>query len=781
MAKRWSHLLILAMLVFVSVAGATHELDMDDQDLDHLMMTWSSTSRTTVASKQDTQSSATQNTTQTTSIKSVYLYIDEKHKALNKEYSACGEGCNELIEWVRDMVPEGTAQVALDWLKYGLTNPILIMGRGVTMLLMWFLVRVVWARVMRILRWIKSMCCSSSSAQGISRRGAKGKSVRFACPISSDQQSGVVRTHALVRIFVTPETHNTFGYIGVYMHTDNETGNTTICHYPFTRPEHVELAKSRLQFQSTQVKCRPLQRSNQPANQMILFNVQKRAPVKLWSAPGGAAAPGNRITIDKMEFSERDCIYSTTGRRRDVPVIDVYGVIHPSMRAFLCNSEPLTMYHQAGGIVPAPSKGSTATKVIACADDVCSVKQLAPGTEAIQWTQHDLDDIKQNTERLVKILKAKEEEMKQLKIKANSGEIGDADAWDRLVTTCSQFSSLISQIDPGANSSVFCWTKRFFGFLSFATQLHTDGPAKALIPPPTFDLEQLSRNTNIEYGEPMDYAELCKVARPGDMIAVHGVHAMSRIICNLQGKIKDGERYLSHVILLVDTTVFWMPGMIPGELYGIEACTGGGMIDDSYDVLPDVFLISRSGVQVRSLRGLLSESAKQHSLYLWCPLNAENRAKFDAGVGIHRDNLDVPCKLVSNLPKYLNKPYTLTPANFFVGASNSKMNGSVAADAVRDMITSHAMRYQSPMGSEYFCSELVGDLYIDTGILQPKRKIPHGANLGDLVTADEMAEHFFVGRQLFPLDYFLCHSKIPYLFDPVHVIHPTQTSTAVSQ
>lgn len=767
MSPSKSTLLLAVLILFASSTLAAHDLEFEDLDLDVVMGGFaSSTRQTTTTSKEAT------NVTTESFIKVWIVYLDKKHQEWNAQFQPCGAECQSLLLWIKEWRPEGAWQTGLDWAMYGLANPILVLGRVIVAIIGWFWTKVVLVRVYRILGWITQKCFGTKQQPTQACKKKTGKSVSFASPLVTENDTRAIKEHSLVRIFCTPEYGEKVGYIGVYMYTCRETGETRICQVPFVEKEHIELAKSRVYHQSTQIKCRPMQlNQGQPRNQIHLYDIKKNQPAQVWA---GRDASGKKITIDKMNLSVSRCIYSSSNGGRDVPVIDIYGTIYPSMRAFLCNSDPLTLDDlkllQPQSHTDGPQ--SRVIKAVACSENVCAVTPLDATKRPLDWAaSHDPSEVKQRTARLQHILKAKERELR------NSGFAEEQQSWNGLVDACSQYASLYAQIDPAESSSVFCWAKRFFGVMAFAAEfsLFGGGDKKSVSKAPNFDLEQLSKNTHITYGEPLEYEELLKVAKPGDMIAVHGIHAMSRIICKIQSNIKDGAEYLSHLMMVVDTSVFIMPGMVPGELYVIEACTGGGMIDDTYDVLPDVYGISKSGVQIRSLRGSLSESAKQDSLYLLCPLKESYRATFDAHVSVNRTHYDQPCKMVSNMGKYLNKRYTLTPANFFIGSSNTNIDGTNVGDTLRDILTGYALRNQSPIGSEYFCSELVGDLYIDMGILKPKKHIPHGANLSDHVTAEEIETDFFVGRQLFPLDFFLVHSKIPYLFDPLRVILPTQT------
>jgi hypothetical protein len=294
------------------------------------------------------------------------------------------------------------------------------------------------------------------------------------------------------------------------------------------------------------------------------------------------------------------------------------------------------------------------------------------------------------------------------------------------------------------------------------------------MPSSTFNLEEVTKGTHIVWGEPITYEEFCKIARVGDMIAIRGSHQLSRLICQIQGLMREGHSLFSHEGILVNTTVFYMPGMIAGEWYLLESAVGGEALGEQYDSMPDVMGLARSGVQVRSMRGLLSNSLAQHTLMFLCPLSPVYRKMWDDCVGVKPRSQNKPCRLIEFMPIILNKRYTLTISNFLVGAANQHVNGKESA---RKRVTRTFLKSQTKLGQEFFCSELCAAVYQHVGLLPqpPGGFMPWGEDIANLPwDENQLANQFCYARQVYPVDFFLDNGRLPYLFGDIRFILPSE-------
>lgn len=315
------------------------------------------------------------------------------------------------------------------------------------------------------------------------------------------------------------------------------------------------------------------------------------------------------------------------------------------------------------------------------------------------------------------------------------------------------------------------------GLKSILAQETTEGDSSdedQEMPSSTFNLEEVTKGTHIVWGEPITYEEFCETAQVGDMIAIRGSHQLSRLICQIQGLMREGHSLFSHEGILVNTTVFYMPGMIAGEWYLLESAVGGEALGEQYDSMPDVMGLARSGVQVRSMRGLLSNSLAQHTLMFLCPLSPVYRKMWDDCVGVKPRSQKKSCRLIEFMPIIINKRYTLTISNFLVGAANQHVNGKESA---RKRVTRASLKSQTKLGQEFFCSELCAAIYQHVGLLPPPPGgvIPWGEDIANLPwDENQLANQFCYARQVYPVDFFLDNGRLPYLFGDIRFILPSE-------
>lgn len=327
------------------------------------------------------------------------------------------------------------------------------------------------------------------------------------------------------------------------------------------------------------------------------------------------------------------------------------------------------------------------------------------------------------------------------------------------------------------------------------------------------NLNQFTSNTDIQFGAPFTYGEFLKNAKAGDMIAVHGFAALSNVICTIQSKLRGGSKFLSHVGILVDTTIIRSPGMIDGEMYLLESSAGGGVIGDLHDCVPNIFGLAKSGVQIRSMKLLLTQAIRQRCIYIHCPLKSEYRNILNQNTGTDRLNNNQHCIFSNAIPRYINRPYTLTAANFLLGVESAcadfynssgsgltsnvpicRLNATKNVSKLKGFLSAYGKTQSTPFGSEFFCSELVASVYVELGILH----IRGNCNIVDIwgldmdhelvdtlkrhndadqdESSDVIRQRIISPRHIYPIDFFSKSSRIymPYLFDKLHVIHPIE-------
>ena len=461
------------------------------------------------------------------------------------------------------------------------------------------------------------------------------------------------------------------------------------------------------------------------------------------------------------------------------PIVDVMGNIYYSYGSFVCESHPL---------IESSTFDGTAKDVVAHASEAPTHKVWNYDSLQFQCALVELDpslaqDMTHGVHNdIVETFRKRNQAMIGYLNEITSGTALSSDDRINMLQNVIRYAFdeqdvalLKNQLNP-AERNGFGIIKKFVSAMSKFVSTEPKGDSGAGDGDVVLEMKALAEGTKIEWAGSIDYESLRKVAKVGDMIAVHGRATASNIICTLQSKMRGGSKFISHVLVVVDTTVFWMPGMVDGELYCIESAAGGGVLGDNIDSTPDIFGCARSGVQVRSLRSLLVDNAAHHhALYMWCPLNAAARSIMNQGVGIHRLDQHSPCRLVSNMKQYLNRRYTLTPANFLLGSRRDLVGvggSNMMQKAFKSSLTSYAMHNQTPLGYEYFCSELVATVYCHVGLYKSLLNLEthQGRTLSELLPQDVLSQVLCVPRQVYPIDFFHETPSTPYLFEPIWVI-----------
>lgn len=477
-------------------------------------------------------------------------------------------------------------------------------------------------------------------------------------------------------------------------------------------------------------------------------------------------------------------------RINSVPCLDIYGKVHDSYNQYICS---VVHDNVAVKSFKRGNKKPQNLEAFLCDDEgVCSITKVDGSDNSKRIIQHgdnflSSDDIINNTERFKEI-------MKKTKIDGNGGS---ANVVEEIVAQCidnkKALLSLMNQISPDDNFVVKNAKKLLTIFSSLSSWVSPSSDLKNPLQNKSIvlELKEYAKGTNMKFGKPIDYDDLKRIAKPGDMIAAHGFQALSSIICSIQSKVRKCMPFGSHVGFLVDTTVLYADGMEEGEMYLMESSAGGAIMGDTNDAVGDIFNLAKHGCQIRSMRNLLIQAISHNSLYILCPLNEQARAQFDANVGPNRKNIGNVCVLKDFVAHTINAPYTTSGPNFTMGVCNGKLQSSSSKvkKRIANALTSIGIKNGSAFGSEFFCSELVGAFYTFCGILNfhdnhgssmPPNNIHELLHFGqkprdvNRITKQSISSGFIHPRQLYPIDFFLRDSHIPYLFNDLHVIQPTE-------
>lgn len=230
------------------------------------------------------------------------------------------------------------------------------------------------------------------------------------------------------------------------------------------------------------------------------------------------------------------------------------------------------------------------------------------------------------------------------------------------------------------------------------------------------------------------YDDICTHLRPFDAVFSRGASVVSDFITTVQGVVRENCRLFSHVGYLINTDVYAVEGMVPGEWYVVESVYSGLA---NYDSTLNVANQSFSGGQIRSLRAQLAAPENRDAFYFIAFLNDAARQKIQH---LHADRIEHVVSM------YLGVGYPMNPFNFIAGffegtahsvsdstgvSGNVEWNGRThepATQAHANALRAHetwvrgdardSMRaLGSRPESEMFCSELVCRTYQQLGVV----------------------------------------------------------------
>jgi hypothetical protein len=259
--------------------------------------------------------------------------------------------------------------------------------------------------------------------------------------------------------------------------------------------------------------------------------------------------------------------------------------------------------------------------------------------------------------------------------------------------------------------------------------------------PQRVDMSELEFAMPLE--RPMSYEEAVKHIKPFDLFTTRGHTVNSKVIQLIQG-FSRGCNVATHVGYFCNTDILPVEGIEPGEWYVIEAVISGGLMPE-VDTVPDILNRAFNGGQIRSLRRIMTARENGTTIFGWASLNDEARAIVDRNCTGEAGQR----RVAACLDTYLGRPYPSNACNFLYGMTPL------------DMVTRYAKKKMTPIGEDYFCSELCMSIAADPRIgLLPS----------------EMVES---ARLFYPVD-FLMPSPVPNmpssLFKDYRIIqHPSLT------
>lgn len=495
-----------------------------------------------------------------------------------------------------------------------------------------------------------------------------------------------------------------------------------------------------------------------------------------------------------------------------VPFLDLYGRLHKSQNHYICSM--VDDEFASNLLISLPNNNNHAhltamqdEKILICDDDnVCSIKHVSSkkGVQSISHNVSSQSDINLNTERfkhlLIVIDKARKEEnnnnslddVSSMSSTNNTNNMNEFSSILEQTIRSGEFDFLLAQLSPEDNF-VFRTAKTVLSFIGsvanvvpkFSTDYNDDPLSN---PDYAVNLSTLSSGTNMKFGKSLTYDEFLEMAKPGDMVAVHGFQTLSNIICSIQSNVRGCSKFLSHVGHIIDTTYLRANGMVDGEKYLVESSAGGGIIGNMSDCVPEINGFGKHGVQIRSMRALLRQAIGHNSIYILCPLDAKNRRIFEQKCGPNRRNKNQKCAMAQCIEMLISVPYTTTPSNFMLGVLSGKFmsNSSSTRNKIITMMSKCGIQRGTAFGSELYCSEYMAYLYVMSGNYQLYHPYKEGefdikkhiigkkpSELGYL-SPEILSSKFVNPRQIYPIDFFIKDGLLPYIFDDLHVILPLE-------
>ncbi len=132
-------------------------------------------------------------------------------------------------------------------------------------------------------------------------------------------------------------------------------------------------------------------------------------------------------------------------------------------------------------------------------------------------------------------------------------------------------------------------------------------------------------------GPPIEYEDLAKEFQSFDICGVKGYQFFGNNIQVIQNKFR-GCSPITHISTLIREDVYQGKGMTenkdPVKVY--ESVIGGNRLPGGLDTVKNIEDEAENGPQIRSLREQLLAPENEKSIFVWCALRPEIRAKLQA-------------------------------------------------------------------------------------------------------------------------------------------------------